>query len=322
MRVVSLLPSATEILDAIGGITLLVGKSHECDHPAEVARLPVLTASRTRFTTAAAVDREVSAMLAGADAATSLYHLDTDRLRDLRPDVILTQDLCRVCSIDLAAVRGAISDLSPRPNVVSLNPTTFEGMLDDAMRIGAAVGLEAQAREAVVRMRERFHAAADHVNAFTDPVRVLFMEWTDPVFVGGHWTPQLIERAGGAHTLNPTRPIAGSGDGAGAQGAFREAGPSRRVTAEEIVDSAPEVVIIAPCGLALDEVRAEARTLMGQQWFQSLPAARGGRIALVDGNQMFNRPGPRLVDAFEFLVGYLNHVPGVIPADFPWEGIG
>ena len=321
MRVVSLLPSATEILATIGGDSLLVGRSHECDHPSSIDQIPVLTASRTRFTTAAAVDRQVSAMVAGSDAAPSLYHLDIDRLRDLRPDVILTQDLCRVCSIDLDSVHRAAMEMDPRPEVVSLNPTSFEGMLDDVMRVGAAVGREAAARAAVVRMRERFHSAADHVNAFTDPVRVLFMEWTDPVFSGGHWTPQLIERAGGSHTLNPTRPMPGSGDGAGAQGAFREAGPSRRVTEDEIVASEPEVVIIAPCGLGLDVVRDEARNLMARPWFGSLPAVQNGRVALVDGNQMFNRPGPRLVDAFEFLVGYLNDVPRLIPTDFPWEGM-
>lgn len=322
MRVVSLLPSATEILAHIGGDSLLVGRSHECDHPPSASVIPVLTASRTRFTTSRAVDREVSAMIGGGgDTATSLYHLDSDRLRDLRPDLILTQDLCAVCSIDLDTVRAAIADLHPRPEVVSLNPASFEDVLDDMMRIGAAIDREGPARDAVVRLRERFHSAADHVNAYTEPERVLFMEWTDPVYVGGHWTPQLIERAGGDHTLNPTRPIEGSGAGSAAQGAFRVAGPSRRVSEEEIVESAPQAVVIAPCGLSLEVVRREARTLMERSWFQSLPGVRGGRVALVDGNQMFNRPGPRLVDAFEFLVGFLQRTPALIPVGFPWEAM-
>lgn len=319
MRVVSLLPSATEILAAVGGDSLLVGKSHECDHPTGVEGLPVLTASRTTYTTAAAVDREVSGMLAEGDAATSLYHLDTDRLRALRPDLILTQDLCRVCSIDLDAVRRAAGDMDPRPEILSLNPTSFEGVLDDVIRVARAIGREDAGRAAVVALRERLHRAADHVSMFADPIPTLFMEWTDPVYVGGHWTPQLIERAGGAHTLNPTAPIPGAGAGTAAQGSFREAGPSRRVTTEEIVASAPQAIIIAPCGLALDAVRAEARILRASPWFQSLPAVRVGRVALVDGSQMFNRPGPRLVDAFEFLVGFLHGLPHLIPPDFPWE---
>jgi len=319
MRVVSLLPSATEILAFVGGDTMLVGRSHECDHPASVARLPVLTSSRTTYTTAGAVDRQVREMLAQTDTATSLYHLDADRLRDLRPDLILTQNLCRVCSIDLHTVRAAAESMVQRPRILSLDPHSFEDVLDDILRIGEAIGHETQATSAVVRVRERFHTAADHVNPFTEPVRVLFLEWTDPVFVGGHWTPQLIERAGGSHPLNPTHPLPGSGDGSGAQGAFRVAGPSRQATPEEIAESDPDVVIIAPCGLTLDVVRAEARNLMDRSWFRSLRAMRDGRVALVDGNQMFNRPGPRLVDAFEFLVGYLNQVPERIPSDFPWE---
>jgi ABC-type Fe3+-hydroxamate transport system substrate-binding protein len=224
-----------------------------------------------------------------------------------------------VCSIDLDSVRTAAESMPSRPRILSLDPHSIEDVLDDVIRVGQAIDHEAAARDAVVHLRERFHAAADHVNPFTEPVRVLFMEWTDPVFVGGHWTPQLIERAGGSHPLNPTAPLPGAGDGAGAQGAFRIAGASRRVTEEEIVESDPEVVIIAPCGLSLDVVRREARNLMDQSWFRSLGAVRAGRVALVDGNQMFNRPGPRLVDAFEFLVGYLTGVPELIPSDFPWE---
>jgi ABC-type Fe3+-hydroxamate transport system substrate-binding protein len=148
---------------------------------------------------------------------------------------------------------------------------------------------------------------------------VVFLEWTDPPFVGGHWTPQLIERAGGSHPLNPTQPLPGAGSGEGQQAAFRVAGKSIRVPPEAIAAVRPEVIIVCPCGLDLATTRAETAKIADQPWFAETPAARSGRVALVDGNQMFNRPGPRLVDAYEFLVGYLNGLPDLISPDFPWE---
>jgi ABC-type Fe3+-hydroxamate transport system substrate-binding protein len=316
MRVVSLLPSATETLCLLGGSDLLVGRSHECDFPPSIQDRPVLTSQITDFTTPAEVDRQVSAALAEGQA---LYRLDTNSLRALEPDVILTQDLCEVCSIDLGTVRAAAAAITPSPRVVSLNPTTIEGVFDDVLAIGGAVGRAEDARDAVVRLRERLSAAADHVPAFYEGPVVAFLEWTDPVFIGGHWTPQLIERAGGRHPLNPTEPIAGSGAGQMAHGAERVAGKSRRVSHEDLVGSAPEAVIVSPCGLDLDATREAVRAIAGEAWWSGLPAVRNGRVALVDGNQMFNRPGPRLVDAFEWLVGWLNERPDLIPSDFPWE---
>lgn len=315
-RVVSLLPSATESLCFIGGEELLVGRSHECDHPTTVRDRPVLTSQTTTFTTSAAVDRAVAASV---NSGTPLYRLDTDRVQELRPDVILTQDLCAVCSIDLGTVRELASRMTPRPNVVSLNPATFEDVLDDLLTIGRAVGLEDAASEAMVRLRQRFFAASDFVNPYAGVGSVVFLEWTDPPFVGGHWTPQLIERAGATHPLNETVPMEGAGSGAGGQMAHRTAGKSIRVPPEAIAAVNPDHIILCPCGLDLEQTRREAGALMQQDWFRSLNAVRTGRVALVDGKQMFNRPGPRLVDAYEWLVGWLNDVPSLIPAGFPWE---
>jgi ABC-type Fe3+-hydroxamate transport system substrate-binding protein len=248
-----------------------------------------------------------------------LYKLNARLLRELRPDVILTQDLCEVCSIDLNTVRAVARTMSPEPRIVSLNPTTFEHMLDDCYRVGEAVGLEREAEERVAELRERYFHAANFVNPFTEGPRVVFLEWTDPPFVGGHWTPQLIERAGGSHPLNPTQPLPGAGSGEGQQAAFRVAGKSIRVPPEAIAAVRPEVIIVCPCGLDLATTRAETAKIADQPWFAETPAARSGRVALVDGNQMFNRPGPRLVEAYEFLVGYLNGLPDLISPDFPWE---
>lgn len=343
MRVVSLLPSATEIIDALGGRSLLVGRSHECDLPPHIPvpgaasatqhppaerspalgidHLPVLTAARTTYVSAAQVDRDVRRALAsssdGTNAAPTLYSLDADLLARLRPDVILTQDLCHVCSIDLAAVRRVAESLSPRPQVVSLNPMTVEGVLDDVLTVGRAVGLLPQAEALVVRLRERMYAAQECVNPYDDGPSVAFIEWTDPIFVGGHWTPQLIERAGARHPLNPTIPIPASGAAAGPIGVtLRAAPPSRVVTLDDLLASRPDAVIVCPCGLTLDQTKAEfARSPLRDALEQLTPRPR---LALVDGNQMFNRPGPRLVDALEWLVGWLHERPDLVPAGFPW----
>ncbi|MBL8990077.1 MAG: ABC transporter substrate-binding protein [Phycisphaerae bacterium] len=319
-RIVSLLPSATEIVAAIGAGPWLVGRSHECDHPAGLEHLPVLTAPRAAYAApgdAAAVDEQVRRTL---EQGGALYHLDADRLAALRPDVIITQDLCRVCSIDLATVRRIAAALRPAPRIVSLNPTTLEGVLDDVLTVGRELGIEAAAQDAVAGLRERLYAAQDFVNPYSDGPSVALLEWTDPLFIGGHWTPQLIERAGGRCPLNPTVPVEHAGAASGPIGVTqRTAGRSRQIAAAELVASAPEAIVIAPCGLTLEQTRAEAARLAGQAWWRALPAVRRGRVALVDGNRFFNRPGPRLVDAFEFLVGWLNDRPELIPAGFAWE---
>lgn len=315
MRVVSLIPSATEIVCRLGAVESLVGRSHTCDHPPDAARLPALTSQRTAPLAPAAIDARVSEARASGH---SLYHLDTDRLRELRPDLVITQDLCDVCTIELDSVRAAVRELDPAPEVLALDPHTMEDVYDDVLRVGQALGLEQHAQHEVVAMRERFHAAADHVNPYTAPVNTLFLEWTDPPFVGGHWTPQLIERAGAAHPLNPTDPLPGAGSGEGAQGAHRVAPKSRRVEIDDIVRSAPDAVIVCPCGVPLEDIRRETKALAQHDWFRSLPAYTAGRIVMVDGNQMFNRPGPRLVEAFRWLVGWINGVDHLMPEDFPW----
>jgi ABC-type Fe3+-hydroxamate transport system substrate-binding protein len=320
MRVVSLLPSATEALAFIGAGDLLVGRSHECDHPRTIIDRPVLTAARTHGGSSAQIDAEVRESLS---AGQSLYSLDADLLQKLRPDVILTQDLCAVCSIDLGTVRRIAAGLSPTPKIVSLNPHTIEGVLDDLLTIGQAVGRDQSAERAVARLREEMYRLQDYTTAFLDGPSVAVLEWCDPLFIGGHWTPQLVERAGGRHPLNPTAPVPGAGAGEGPIGATqRAAGKSVTVPPEVLAASRPDAVVIAPCGLDLAATRREAAALMAKPWWRDLPAARAGRVALVDGNQFFNRPGPRLVEAYAFLVGWLNDRPEVIPPGFAWEPVG
>ncbi len=316
-RIVSLLPSATEILCAIGAEHLLVGRSHECDFPASIAHLPVLTSPRTAFESSAQIDRDVREQLT---TGQSLYTLNTDLLASLRPDVIVTQDLCAVCSIDLNTVRRLAERLDPVPVIVSLNPMTLEAVLDDHLTVGAAIGMEPQAAETVAHLRDRLYRAQELVTPFLDGPNVAFLEWTDPLFIAGHWTPQLIERAGARHPLNATVPIPEAGAAEGPIGqTLRVAGKSIAVPPDILVASRPDILLICPCGLSLDRALHETSLLAQKPWWNGLPAVLSNRVAIIDGNQMFNRPGPRLVDAFEFLVGYLNDRPEVIPADFPWR---
>lgn len=302
-RVVSLLPSATEALCLVGGREMLVGRSHECDFPPGLEGVPVLTRPRIRGAAAAAIDAEVRDSLA---AGQSLYELDTGLLEHLRPDVILTQDLCQVCSIDLATVRRVAEGLTPGPRIVSLNPGTVEDVLDDLLTIGGAIGLEKPATVEVVRLRERLARAQEFVNPYEQGPICAFLEWTDPLYIGGHWTVQLIERAGATHPLNPTVPQDRTGDAAGMQQGARRAGKSIRIPEEALVATRPEVLVICPCGVDLAGTRRAAAELAQKPWWNSLPAVQGRRVALVDGNQYFNRPGPRLVEAFEWMVGWVQ----------------
>jgi ABC-type Fe3+-hydroxamate transport system substrate-binding protein len=314
-RIVSLLPAASEILALLGFGDRLVGRSHECDHPSSLGRVPMLTRPRPLGASPVEIDRAVRESSADARA---LFDLDAEALAGLKPDLIITQDLCHVCSVDLVAVRRVAAKLSTVPAILSLNPTTLEGVLDDVLRVGDAVGVSDAAAKAVVALRERLFAAGEYVNPFDEGPSVAFIEWTEPLYVGGHWIPQMIERAGGRHPLNPTVAKDDAGGAIGPQMAERVAGKSFVVTAEAFGESEPAWVIAAPCGVPLPEAVHMTRALARHDWFRATPAYRASRVVVVDGNQMFARPGPRLVDAFEFLVGLINDRPELIPRGFPW----
>jgi iron complex transport system substrate-binding protein len=336
IRVASVLPSATEILCSIGGDHLLVGRSHEDNFPLSITHLPALTGQliSREWTSASAVNAEVSCALA---SGKSLYFLNAKLLADLKPDLILTQDLCSVCAIDLAEVRLIASQMDPQPVVLSLNPQTLEDVLSDMIIVGEAVGMQKEAAAAKGVFDDRVRtvvSAADEIlkewEGLVAPqgkgrIKVAFIEWSDPIYVGGHWTPQLIYMAGGEHTLNPC--------GEGGPNSYVQiggAGKSFPVTTESVIASDPDLIIVSPCGLNLEMSRREADRLMSQLWFQELRAVKNRRLLVVDGDAMFNRPGPRLVDALEWLVSVLHdagdskptksvaHAMSLQPKDFPF----
>eukprot|EP00850_Spirogloea_muscicola_P003389 SM000013S26558 [mRNA] locus=s13:1001004:1007565:- [translate_table: standard] len=309
-RVVSLLPAATELLCLAGGAALLVGRGHEDDYPASIADRPAVTAARTSFTTSAEVDRTITEAL---KSGQGLYAIDTALLEHLRPTVILTQSLCSVCAIDYSLVSRIARQMDVPPKLVSLNPGSVEDIIQDVVRIGDAVGLSHQALAAAERLKQRVLMARSNVKASvleqaaTATPTVVFMEWTDPIFCGGHWTPQLIEMAGGRHPLNPCR------------GPGRGAGESFRVSPEQVVAVDPDWIIVCPCGLNIQTTKKELEAVSLRAWWRKLRAVKNDHVVLVDGNHMFNRSGPRIIDALEWLVAVLNDVPELIPSEFPWE---
>jgi iron complex transport system substrate-binding protein len=278
MRIVSLLPSATEIVCALGAGDELVGISHECDFPAAIRDRPVLTRSRIDPSgTSGAIDAAVRDVLRGA---LSIYAVDEERLAALAPDVIVTQDLCEVCAVSLDDVRAAVARLAHRARVeiVSLRPTHLADVLGDVERVAAAIGRNgAEVRAA---LEARIDAIARRAAGLPRP-RVVSLEWIDPLMLGGTWMPELIELAGGSAV----------GATAGA--------PAPTVSPQALADLRPEVVVVKPCGFSLERALAE-RDLIER----ALP--RGARAYVTDGNAFFNRPGPRLVESLEIMAACVH----------------
>lgn len=296
MRVVSLVPSATELLCEAGGEDMLVGRSHECDWPPSIVDRPSLTRARTGSGSPAEIETQV---VEATSANQSLYELDSDLIRELQPDLILTQDLCDVCSIDLDSVQRLAASLPITPEILSLNPIRIEDVFDDLLRVGAACNLESHARRALAQLRERWWHAQDFVNAYVDGPQVAVIEWTDPLYVAGHWTPDLVRAAGGRHDLNE------SGE------------KSRRIAPEDLIEVMPEKLVICPCGRTLEETARDAKAMKESSWWSLLPAVQDSQVMIVDGNAMFSRPGPRLITAMEWLTSWFQQRTELHPPDFP-----
>jgi iron complex transport system substrate-binding protein len=289
MRIVSLVPNATEILFALGAGDEVVGVSHECDFPAEARTRPILTGSALApGLSASAVDAAVSAQLA---SGRSLYTLDDRRLAGLRPDLLFTQELCPVCAVSTGQVGEAIDLLRPHvpcPEVMSLDPTRLEDVLADILHVGARVGRSAEAEALVDRLRGRLDALESRLRGRARP-QVVALEWLDPPFLGGHWVPQMVAIAGGRDPF-----------------AVAPGERSRRASWEEVAAADPDWIVAMPCGFDEAGAAAETAKLRGRPGFDGLRAVRNGRLLPVDANGEWSRPGPRLVDGIERLARDLH----------------
>lgn len=279
MRIVSLLPSATEIVCALGVGSQLVGVTHECDYPPSVGRLPKVT--RTLIP-ADATSRVIDGMVSEQFKTTrALYALDLPLLQDLQPDVIVTQSLCDVCAVSPNEVRIALAHLPGNPRVVNLQPQSLEGLYEAIGQVAPVVGVSAG--ETIRGLKARVEAVAARSAALADRPRVALLEWLDPPFSCGHWNPELVRIAGGLEGLG------------------KEGFPSRRLRWQEVFTWQPEIIVIACCGFNVDRTLQDLATIRSIEGWQELPAARSGLVYLADGSQYFNRPGPRLVDSLELL---------------------
>jgi len=285
MRIVSLLPSATEIVYALGLGDALVGVTHECDFPADARTKPVLTASALPHAPSPGdIDRHVRRSI---HAGSSLYTLDADLLDRLAPDLILTQELCEVCAVSYEIVASAAKRLRGDPRIVSLEPSSLDDVYATIETVGDLTGTRARAHAVVGALRDRARALAGRV-AGRVPPRTLVLEWTDPPMGAGHWTPELVELAGGTPLLGD----AGSN--------------SRTLRWEEIAAADPDAVIVAPCGFDLPTTERACAALRDNTVWRGLRAVRAGRAYAVDGNAFVNRPGPRLVDSAEIFAAALH----------------
>ena len=272
-RIVSFLPAGSEIVHALGAGAELVGRSHECDYPAPVQALPVVSKPSLDLDglNQAEIDAAVSGRLASGE---SLYVVDELLLRDLAPDVILTQDLCQVCAPSGNELTRALKSLPSNPTVIYLTPRTLAEIDDNIIAVGEAIGRGDQANALVARNHERVERVRASTRTLTRRPRVTFLEWTDPLFCAGHWVPEMIEIAGGDDRLG------------------RPGADSIRISWDDVHAQSPEIVIVAPCGYHLAQAERMAR---------DLPPLPGARVYPVDANAFFARPGPRYVDGIELL---------------------
>lgn len=291
MRIVSLLPSATEMLCALGLEDMLVGITHGCDYPESVTRLPRVTSTGIpKDATSAEIDRLVRERHA---AGLPLYDIDRGLLQRLRPDLLVTQGLCEVCAVSDRQAHDVAAGLPGRPTVVTQAPRRLVDVFANILELGQLTGREAEAAGLVARLRRRVDRVVQVTAQLELRPRVTFLEWLDPLYACGHWTPELVELAGGR-------------EGHAATGAA-----SRVLGWDEVLGWQPEVMVVAGCGLSTREVEAQFAPVARLPGFSSLPCATSGRVVAVDGMAYFSRPGPRLVDSLELLAHILH------PAEFP-----
>lgn len=285
-RIVSLLPSATEILCALGLESALVGRSHECDYPLTVRRLPVCTESKIGNGSATrAIHASISEILQND---ISVYRVDAELLRQLAPTHIVTQIQCEVCAVSLRDVEQAVADWNHAPRIVPLNPQSLEDVFDDVRRTAGALGCRGAGETLAGSMRSRMDAMAAVARRLRPKPRVAAIEWLDPLMAAGNWMPTLIELAGGISALGKT----------GKHSAW--------IGWKDLIASDPDIIIVMPCGFHIADSERDWDLLAAHRAWGTLRAVQSGHVFIADGNQFFNRPGPRLVESLEILAEILH----------------
>lgn len=295
MRIVSLLPSATEVVCALGLGDQLVGVTHECDYPQTVQSLPRVTRTLIPVDTSSCeIDRLVSEQL---NATKALYQLDLPLLKELRPDVIVTQSLCDVCAVSPGDVQMALVQLPGTPRVVNLEPQSLDGLFEAIRQVASVVGVSAEGT--IRRLQGRVEAVAMRSARVSERPRVTFLEWLDPPFSSGHWNPELVRIAGGIEGLG------------------KEGQPSRRLRWEEVFAWRPDIIVIACCGFTIERTRQDLAGVQSMAEWRELTAVRSGRVYVADGSLYFNRPGPRLIESLELLAHAIHPNTHQAPIGLP-----
>ncbi len=297
MNIVSLLPSATEILCALGLGDQLVGVTHECDYPPLVRDLPKVTRTLIPHDAASRqIDKRVRERLR---TQRVLYTIDLPVLEALQPDLIVTQALCDVCAVAEEEVRAAACTLPGHPRVINLKPTTLQGVFDSIAQVAAATGTENRAAALLGGLHARLDAVALRTASVRNRPRVTLLEWIDPPFSCGHWGPELVRLAGGV------------------EGIGREGQPSRTILWDEVVAWQPEVLFLACCGFSIERTLQDLDIMLAYPGWADLPCSRARRVYIVNGSDYFSRPGPRLVDSLEILAHALHPDVHPFPAGLP-----
>ena len=284
MRICSLLPSATEITFALGLGDQVVAVSHECDYPPETSNRPVLTKSaiHQKIHRSLEVDREVEQR--GGD----IYEFDEKLLEKLTPDLILTQELCHVCAVSYTRVKEAARVLDADAKIVSLEPTNLEEIVDNILLVGGMTGKLGEAEKLAAQLLQRIKRVREKTQTVQDKPRVLFMEWLQPPWAGGHWIPQMVDYAGGVEGL----------------GRFGK--PSHRIEWDKVIEYKPEIIVLSPCGFDANQVMEEAHVLASYEEWDKIPAFQSSRIYAVNASAYFSRSGPRVVDGLEILAHIIH----------------
>lgn len=303
-RVVSLLPSATEILCALGQTELLVGRSHECDFPPDIRNLPACTSATLDVSaSSASIDRSVKERSA---LALSLYTVDRELLRQLQPDIILTQAQCEVCAVSEQDVAQALEGwIGKVPRVISLSPKRLADLWTDMRTVAAAVGMEDEGKAQIKPLKYRCVDVIEKACGSLSKPRVLCIEWLEPLMAAGNWVPEMVELAGGTNL-------------SGEPGKH-----SPWLGWDSVPELDPEIIVVMPCGFDISRTLAEIELLTSRPGWSGLKAVREGKVFVVDGNQYFNRPGPRLIDSLEILAELLS--PEIFPPRYEgsgWQRLG